>query len=587
MKPLESSYENNCSNLYKRIETATSESEWGAILRFIDTGYWPNNIFADKVSPKHQAMMWITRLDSTSGASAARSRMLPLHLAISRGAPLPVVSRLIELYPHAVHITDDQGMLPIQLALQGTTNDAVLECALRAENAEQTRAGLLDTTSTRFSHIVSHEVNATSGEQNIARSKEDYMEAEWTEAAIHNSKGKPFGKKKKKGKTWKRLWPFKRRTKSKAASNMAPVLVESGRSGVKKSQTYPAGEDADHASSCEDISIAETPAHGVWLPSVSCFSSGLCFSALDDTPCTPSQSKGDGETLLPESSVPPKALDFPFSPGISSNGEHKTSYIPWPFMRIPRAKATVDSAVKSQSTHSNYRSPTEPSAASTVTDNHGIEITPSVAKENSTLLAKVDSFVSASKIAHTAPIKHLSRAACSPGYIETQSLESLLLESSSQSSSNLSLLSSEKCSDESLVEINVSRRASNAVEQSSMPTDPLDPAKYHSVGEEDSADTRSTSKNSVLSEADSFISSPVTRLLPLGNLSRAACAPECADTLSNQSASSVGTDRCSLEALSTAPSIAGRTRILRSKLKRLRSRPGPKVRLAGLAGVRK
>ena len=47
-----------------------------------------------------------------------RRKFLPLHLAVVCGAPLSVVGRLIELYPQAVYMTDDKGMLPIHLALR-------------------------------------------------------------------------------------------------------------------------------------------------------------------------------------------------------------------------------------------------------------------------------------------------------------------------------------------------------------------------------------------------------------------------------------------------------------------------------------
>ena len=135
--PLECNYENNCSNLYKAIEEATSESSWTAISNFLDTGYWRGDVFADKVSPAQQSRTWVIRLLKDC---ATVRRQLPLHLAITRGAPLSVVSRLIKLYPRAVHVADDRGLLPVQLALRhGAVNDTIMECALRARSKEQTR----------------------------------------------------------------------------------------------------------------------------------------------------------------------------------------------------------------------------------------------------------------------------------------------------------------------------------------------------------------------------------------------------------------------------------------------------------------
>ena len=151
----ECDYEHNCTPLYKKIENAIEEVEWAPIIKFLDTGYWPGSMFADDLSPKQQAMTWVTRFDLKDN-TRVRWSQLPLHLAIVCGAPFSVIGRLIELYPQAVRCTDDQRMLPIHLALRydalddtiayllmqfpesvnakGKDGRTPVQCALRAES---------------------------------------------------------------------------------------------------------------------------------------------------------------------------------------------------------------------------------------------------------------------------------------------------------------------------------------------------------------------------------------------------------------------------------------------------------------------
>lgn len=55
---------------------------------------------------------------------------LPLHAAISYGAPFIIVQKLVELFPRSVQCTDNEGMLPIHLAYGFGASDAVLEFLL-------------------------------------------------------------------------------------------------------------------------------------------------------------------------------------------------------------------------------------------------------------------------------------------------------------------------------------------------------------------------------------------------------------------------------------------------------------------------
>ena len=110
-------WEKKCSTLFAKIERASTKADWDVIVQFLDTGYWPSRTFVDKSSPKQQAMSWVTCVYSKGEKSILYTR-LPLHLAVASGAPMLVVTRLVELYPQAVRCADGQGMLPIHLALQ-------------------------------------------------------------------------------------------------------------------------------------------------------------------------------------------------------------------------------------------------------------------------------------------------------------------------------------------------------------------------------------------------------------------------------------------------------------------------------------
>jgi hypothetical protein len=122
----ECDYEKNCTPLYGYIEAAVQDSDWDPIIKFLDTGYWPNGgLFQDTFTPAQQSRTWVTRFDP-SDRTKVRWSQLPLHLAIVCNAPFAVVGRLIEMYPQAVRCTDDQRMLPLHLALRHNGSDDVV-----------------------------------------------------------------------------------------------------------------------------------------------------------------------------------------------------------------------------------------------------------------------------------------------------------------------------------------------------------------------------------------------------------------------------------------------------------------------------
>ena len=121
-------YKRSCTPLYKTMETACAESEWRAIVQFLDMGTWPGGN-RDSIDPKTQARTWVTAVESSRRSTVCWSR-LPLHLSVTCGAPFAVVARVVELYPRAVRSTDDQGSLPIHLAFRHDASEETINYLL-------------------------------------------------------------------------------------------------------------------------------------------------------------------------------------------------------------------------------------------------------------------------------------------------------------------------------------------------------------------------------------------------------------------------------------------------------------------------
>jgi hypothetical protein len=112
-------YFKECTSLYKWIET----KDWDNVVFFLDNGWYKGAWFYDPISPDKQVKMWVTRRDKNG---AVRWSQLPLHLAVIMRAPLPVLKRLIALYPDSLKCTDDQYMLPLHLAMRYGASDEVV-----------------------------------------------------------------------------------------------------------------------------------------------------------------------------------------------------------------------------------------------------------------------------------------------------------------------------------------------------------------------------------------------------------------------------------------------------------------------------
>lgn len=120
---LECDYERNCTPLFKSIERCA----WNDAAIFLGTGFWPYSFLPDVASPSEQARTWVTQMEpnqdveDSSGQISKSCKIvwskLPLHIAIELGAPLSVISRLVNLYPDSLHCSNSENMLPLHLAL--------------------------------------------------------------------------------------------------------------------------------------------------------------------------------------------------------------------------------------------------------------------------------------------------------------------------------------------------------------------------------------------------------------------------------------------------------------------------------------
>ena len=248
---LECDYESPCCPaLYKKIELAKGESDWLIIEIFLNTGFWSGSLFADLVSPQQQAMTRVTRQRGSSKdrRKNSHSGMFPLHLAIARGAPLTIVGRLVELYPHAVHVKDGNGLLPVQLALQpgAAVSKAVAECAVRAggkrdsvhhSKQDDARSTTMDKKPVRRNSGIRK--SGKFGVKSLLQSKKlsPQYEPLGTESSASGSEEsigtgtdtslaspEPY---KKDRKTRSALWPFRRKPKTNVYRSASSVSVAS------------------------------------------------------------------------------------------------------------------------------------------------------------------------------------------------------------------------------------------------------------------------------------------------------------------------------------------------------------------------
>lgn len=119
----ECDYDQDLTPLYEAIE----ERAWIAVNQFLHSGYWPESLFPDKMSPEEQARTWVTRYETRpDGSKKVRWSQLPIHAAVIFGAPSVIIQQLVECFPQSVRCTDDHRMLPLHLAFRHGSDDSVL-----------------------------------------------------------------------------------------------------------------------------------------------------------------------------------------------------------------------------------------------------------------------------------------------------------------------------------------------------------------------------------------------------------------------------------------------------------------------------
>lgn len=129
-------YANTLNADYKEVTPlfrAIELEDWKGILLFLTTGRWSSSLLTSTnhhlhdPSPERQARTWISCRDKEN-----QWRQLPLHAAISYGAPLPVVQKILGLYHDAVRSADDTGNLALHLAFGFGSPDSVVACLIKA-----------------------------------------------------------------------------------------------------------------------------------------------------------------------------------------------------------------------------------------------------------------------------------------------------------------------------------------------------------------------------------------------------------------------------------------------------------------------
>merc|ERR1712194_523698 len=94
------------------------------LYKLIESKQWDGVISRCKQEPS-EAGTWIARRGKDE---KLRWKILPLHAAICLKAPKEVLLKLLVTFPESLSSVDDQGMLPIHLALK---NDEVDDTFLR------------------------------------------------------------------------------------------------------------------------------------------------------------------------------------------------------------------------------------------------------------------------------------------------------------------------------------------------------------------------------------------------------------------------------------------------------------------------
>lgn len=176
--------------LFRNIE----RENWEGILTFLASGKWSSSMLASSSAhlrcpaPEIQVKTWVTAYDRNGNAEWSQ---LPLHAAISYMAPYVVIQKLVQLYPKAIHCTDNEGMLPVHLAFGFGAQDNILAMLIEPFPASVNEKGL----GGRFPYEccelgpnkVRGRVYKTVTDQVIVRTRQQ-IDSEWREFATEAKK---------------------------------------------------------------------------------------------------------------------------------------------------------------------------------------------------------------------------------------------------------------------------------------------------------------------------------------------------------------------------------------------------------------
>ena len=128
-----------CTPLFRAIEV----QDWEGVLLFLNTGKWSNSMWNSSIdhlkSPTAhiQCKTWVVSYKKGKEEWC----QLPIHAAISYGAPSVVIQKLVEMYPESIKARDGEGMLPVHLAFGFGSNDTILGFLLRSWPASVNEVG--------------------------------------------------------------------------------------------------------------------------------------------------------------------------------------------------------------------------------------------------------------------------------------------------------------------------------------------------------------------------------------------------------------------------------------------------------------
>lgn len=117
----ECDYDKNPTNLFKAIESR----KWETVEHFLLSGSWRREYHPSKELTTPQVCTWVTKYETSIDGNDEYGRwtQLPIHAALTFGAPDRVIKLLIKICPGSARCADDQRMVPLHLAFRHGASD--------------------------------------------------------------------------------------------------------------------------------------------------------------------------------------------------------------------------------------------------------------------------------------------------------------------------------------------------------------------------------------------------------------------------------------------------------------------------------